>query len=173
MKSTIIAHRANLYGPNPNTENTIEAIQDCIKHDIDMELDIWYKNGKFYLGHDEPRLEFDPFTYNFEKVYVWFHCKTIETLDKLLTVQFYRSQNYSNQYAVFFHDKDATTLTSENNFWTYPGKDLFKKSIAVMPEYVSKEYEKYTKELFLNNMIAGVCTDYSLEWVQLRKEKII
>jgi len=40
-----------------------------------------------------------------------------------------------------------------------------------MPEYVSKEYEQYTKELFLNNMIAGVCTDYPLEWVQLRKEK--
>jgi len=170
MKTTIIAHRANLYGPNPNTENTLEAIQDCIKRDIDMELDIWHKDGKFFLGHDEPRLEFDPFTYNFGDSYVWFHCKTIQTIEKLLTNTFYTAQKWYNQYTVFFHDKDDMTLTSNQEFWTYPGRDLCVKSIAVMPEYVSHVYEGTVLKLMLTHKLKGVCTDYPLEWITKMKE---
>ncbi len=116
MKPRIISHRANLHGPNPNTENTIEAIKECIEAKVDLELDIWYKNGSFFLGHDAPKIEFDPFSFDFDTSYVWFHCKTIETLDNLYKLHFWAGQHWNNQYRFFFHDKDDMTLTSHQEF---------------------------------------------------------
>jgi hypothetical protein len=37
----IIAHRGNLYGPDPETENTIEQAERCFAICFDVELDIW------------------------------------------------------------------------------------------------------------------------------------
>ena len=36
----VIAHRANLYGPNIETENTISSIEECFSKNIDVEIDI-------------------------------------------------------------------------------------------------------------------------------------
>jgi len=169
MKPRIISHRANLDGPNPNTENTLDSIQKCIELEIDMELDIWYVNNKFYLGHDSPCIEFNPFIFDFKKSNVWFHCKTIETLDKLFTNTFWYRQNYANQYTFFYHNTDAVTLTSALEFWTYPGEKLCHRSIAVMPDYTSHEYQGKVCKLLSTNEIKGICTDYVHEW----KEKLI
>ena len=165
MKPFIIAHRANLEGPDPKTENTPEAIQKCIEAGIDIELDIWYKDGKFFLGHDEPKIEFDIINYNFYPIKVFVHCKTIETY-----VKFKQKRSNFYEFSAFIHDKDMATLTSDGNIWTYPGQPLFKESIAVMPEYVSKQYQRDTEFLFKNNEITGVCSDYPLEWKELLQE---
>lgn len=166
MKPAIIAHRANLEGPDPKTENTLEAIQKCIDAKIDMELDIWFKDGKFYLGHDAPTLEFNPYNFDFGESYIWFHCKTIKTFNELTVDPFFEKQNYRNQYAFFFHDKDDMTLTTKGEFWTYPGRDLVTRSIAVMPEYVSHLYETEVMKRIFAKKITGVCSDYPLEWIE-------
>lgn len=166
MKPYIIAHRANLEGPDPKTENTLESIQKCIEAKVDIELDIWYQDGKFFLGHDEPKLEFDPFTYNFGDSYIWFHCKSIKTMNELTIDSFFEGQNYRNQYNFFFHDKDDMTLTSKGDFWTYPGKELTVRSIAVMPEYISFFYESEVLKRLSENKLKGICSDYPLEWVE-------
>ena len=49
-----IAHRGNLYGPDPERENTIEVISEALALGYDVEIDIWLVDGKLYLGHDEP-----------------------------------------------------------------------------------------------------------------------
>ena len=50
----IIAHRANLNGPNLNVENRISSISNCIDSGFEVEIDVRLVNGKLYLGHDNP-----------------------------------------------------------------------------------------------------------------------
>jgi hypothetical protein len=155
----IIAHRANIYGPNPHTENSIESLKECVDKHINVELDIWYKNGKYYLGHDEPKTEFEPESFRFGLITVFYHCKTIETFFNLRKIYL-----FSKQFDLFMHDKDAATLTNNGIIWTYPGQPLYKHSIAVMPEIVSPSYLEQAKSLYSQNKITGVCTDYVQEW---------
>ncbi len=44
-KIKIIAHRANLNGPDHETENTPASINKAIKLGFDVEVDIWYINN--------------------------------------------------------------------------------------------------------------------------------
>lgn len=163
----IIAHRANVYGPNPKTENTIESIDFCVKNYINIEIDIWYKDGKYFLGHDEPKIEFDPIKYNFGIINVFFHCKTLETFFNLR--KFYLN---SKQFDLFIHNKDDATITNCGYMWTYPGKELFKDSIAVMPEIISEFYLEDVRKKYIKNEIKAVCTDYVLEWTdEVRNRK--
>ena len=54
----LIAHRGNVNGPDPLTENTPEKIESAIAAGYDVEIDIWYdEEGKLWLGHDEPTYE--------------------------------------------------------------------------------------------------------------------
>lgn len=174
MTPLIISHRCNLNGPDPKTENTIEAIQKCIQARVDIELDIWYTNGKFFLGHEGPTTEFNPFIFDFGDSRIWFHCKSIETMDILYKqhFHFWEGQNWGNQYRLFFHDKDDMTLTSNQEFWTYPGRKLYSNSIAVMPEYQNYEYRSYVSKLFLEEKIKGICSDFPLDWRESDKEKV-
>lgn len=177
MKPLIISHRANINGPDPKTENTIEAIKACQMYGIDVELDIWYKDGKYFLGHDKPSVEFDLLNFKGQQDRIWqgsdelrisafFHAKDLETLSQLLEL---RLEIYDHD--CFVHDKDLATLTYKNRIWTYPGQELHKLSIAVMPEYQGKVYRDNVKTLFLQEKIRGVCTDFPLEWLELQKEK--
>ena len=50
----LISHRANLDGKNPKTENSPDAIDAAISLRYDVEVDVWYDNGKWFLGHDKP-----------------------------------------------------------------------------------------------------------------------
>lgn len=160
----IIAHRANVFGPNPQTENSIKSLEFCIKNHIDVELDVWHVDGKFYLGHDEPKYEIDIIKYNFGIINAFLHCKTIETFYELR-----KHFRFSKQVDLFMHNKDDATVTNNGFIWTYPGKKLFKDSIAVMPEIISQFYLNETRELYKKNMIKGVCTDYIVEWLDETK----
>ena len=43
----LIAHRGNVNGPDPLTENTPEKIESAITAGYDVEIDIWYdEEGK-------------------------------------------------------------------------------------------------------------------------------
>ena len=55
----------------------------------------------------------------------------------------------------FFHNTDDGVLTSHGYIWTYPGKELTKNSIAVLPERV--------EDWDLSNC-AGICTDQPYKW---------
>ena len=52
ISSKIIAHRANLSGPDEYRENRISAIEECISLGYDVEIDLRESEGQFYLGHD-------------------------------------------------------------------------------------------------------------------------
>jgi hypothetical protein len=58
----LIAHRGNINGPNKEKENNPDYIFTALKLGYDAEIDIWYINNKWYLGHDNPVFEIK---YNF------------------------------------------------------------------------------------------------------------
>lgn len=145
-----IAHRGNVNGPNPDLENSPNYIDGALKQGFDVELDVWYKDGKFYLGHDKPEYLIDLQFLLTRHKKLWIHCKNLEALDILIG---YKSLN------IFIHDKDIATLTSHNYVWTYPGCKYFPKySISVMPEW---EMCDLTQNSFSSPKgYIGICSDY-------------
>jgi len=145
----LIAHRGNLNGPNPTRENSIDYIQEAISEGFDVEIDLRYKDQRFYLGHDEPQYHV-PMTWLVKwKDNLWIHCKELESLDKI--------SNSPIDFNYFWHQEDDFTLTSKKYIWTYPGKSYTSNSVIVMPE-INLDINSFNKlrtyECF------GVCSDY-------------
>tara|TARA_Y100000816_G_C25885989_1_gene462256 strand:+ start:67 stop:507 length:441 start_codon:yes stop_codon:yes gene_type:complete len=136
-----ISHRGNLSGPDPMLENSINYINEALKK-FDVEIDLWFKKDKFYLGHDEPQYEVN---INFLKnKKLWIHAKNLDC--------FYELSKYDLNF--FWHEKDKIVLTSKGFFWNYPGTELSKKSICVLPEINKiEEFNCY-----------GICSDYILDY---------
>lgn len=141
MVEYLISHRGNIDGPKPELENSIGYIEAALKLGYEVEIDIWYIKGKFWLGHDEPQYEVKE-SWLFDRAErLWIHCKNVEAMvwfNKILTFNF------------FFHNKDDAVLTSKQKIWAYPGKQPIQDSIAVLPE--------------INNddvcACIGICSDY-------------
>lgn len=139
----LISHRGLIDGPNASLENKPDVIDRVLSLGFDVEIDVWLKNEKWYLGHDEATYKVDISFLN--KPNLWLHAKTIDTLERLLT---FKNIN------CFWHQSDDVTLTSHNYLWVYPGKPLTTHSICVMPE-------KFMKIEDIKNLkCLGICTDY-------------
>jgi hypothetical protein len=143
----IIAHRGNTSGPS-KFENSPESINYALMLGFDVEIDVWCFNGSIYLGHDGPE-------YLVDKSFIldighsgWFHCKNLNAIN--MFADYFPNLNY------FWHQSDDFTLTSEGFIWTYPGKEIGKNSIIVLPETVSEED---LSVMFLNKPY-GICTDW-------------
>lgn len=118
----LISHRGNLTGPNsaPGGENSIEAIFKARKEGLTVEVDLWYDEDGFMLGHDAPQ-------YSISNVQV----SDLSCMDPVL----WHAKNIQAAYALhdkfkmahfFFHESDPHTLTSKGLALTHP--DTIKKS---------------------------------------------
>lgn len=116
----LISHRGNIDGKNPKEENSIPYIQNALKVGYDVEIDVWYVNEKWYLGHDEPqyKVKYDFLTLDG----LWLHAKNGDALYHLLQD---RGCN------VFYHTDEDWVLTSKKYIWTYPNQLLYPNSICV------------------------------------------
>lgn len=143
-----IAHRGNLNGPNISNENHPDYINEAIRAGFDVEIDVWFVDGKYMLGHDNPKYEVEWSFLLKDGENKWLHARDIETLYKL-------HRQFPN---VFFHNKDEAVLTSSNFIWTYTGRrPLTNHSIAVLPE----KSKYHVSEL---NGCAGICSDVICEY---------
>jgi hypothetical protein len=141
----VICHRGNLNGPNPDKENQPEYIDIAIKSGFDVEIDVWSSYDSLYLGHDGPQYKIDFRWLRDRLTRVWIHCKNMEAVQSLLDSGY--------DFNIFWHQTDDMTLTSHKYCWTFPGKKLNERSIAVMPEL----------ETDWNFSIAcAVCTDFPM-----------
>jgi hypothetical protein len=136
-----IAHRGLVDGPNKELENHPDQIIKTFKMNFDSEVDVWKIGGELFLGHDEPQYFVKP---DFMRLHgLWFHAKNLEALHWLSTTDLH----------YFWHESDDFTMTSRHYIWTYPGKELTDRSVAVMPEtldnFLEKQYNCY-----------AVCSDY-------------
>ncbi len=134
----LISHRGNLSGIEKNNENNPDYINQAISRGYDVEVDVRYESGQFFLGHD-----FNQFKVNEEFLLnnkLWCHAKTNEALIALDRIKAH----------YFWHQEDDYTITSKGFFWTYPGKKLLQKSICVLPEKTN--YDKIN--------CSGICSDF-------------
>jgi hypothetical protein len=143
----LISHRGNLTRSNIELENSFEYILSAINQGFDVEIDLRFIDGNWWLGHDTPQYlinlrSLEPF-----KNKLWCHCKNFQALEEFQNTNF----NY------FWHQNDDHTLTSKGFIWTYPGKNQGTSNIMVMPELYTDLSNPDLKNF------AGICSDYILE----------
>ena len=136
----LISHRGNINGKNLSEENKPDYVLKTLFLGYDVEIDVWFENNKYVLGHDKPQYEIDVGFLN--RKGLWIHCKNIEALSKIVI---------NSECNCFFHDSDDVVLTSKNYLWTYPGRQLYDNSICVLPEL--------STPCDISNVV-GICSDF-------------
>lgn len=120
-----ISHRGNIAGRQPQLENNPNYIYEAIGKGFDVEVDLRYKDGKIFLGHDKPQYFLENSFIDDCAEYLWVHCKDKESLKYAL----------DEGLNCFFHKSDDYTLTSRGYVWAFPGIAKANSStIAVLPE---------------------------------------
>jgi len=146
-----ILHRGNNAGPN-SVENNPEKLLSLIEEGYEIEIDLWYRDNKFFLGHDFPEYEIEE-SY-LENSGFWIHCKDADTLE------FMNQKKKHLHY--FYHTNEDYVLTSKGYIWCYVGKPALQDSVIVMPE---KSLGTYTwEELLSKNCI--ICSDYLENYIK-------
>ena len=110
MTTGFIAHRGNIAGPS-SQENTVDLAQQVLAR-VGVELDVWFIEGAFFLGHDTPVEPVDKFFLFDTDVLV--HAKNLECLIELAP---------HPQVEVFFQESDEISLTSR-------GRRVFHSRVA-------------------------------------------
>lgn len=135
-KYKIISHRGNIEGPS-KLENSPDRINKVIELGFDCEVDVWYDDSKYWLGHDRATYKID---INFlKKRGLWCHAKNLSALQQML----------NHNIHCFWHEEDDFTLTSKGYIWTYPGKATGPTSVIVLHGDKIPDTECY-----------GVCSDF-------------
>lgn len=141
----IIAHRGNIYGPNPSLENTPEYVAATLSNGYDVEIDVWWVNGLWWLGHDLPQYHINESFLCDNKDGLWCHAKNLEALSRMLDMKL----------RCFFHVNDEYTLTSCGHIWSFIGSAYNHKTVVVMPELSNNIDTSNPLECY------GICTDYA------------
>ena len=135
----LISHRGNLSGKGSADENNPKVVKDVLGLGYDVEVDAWYQDEKFYLGHDGPTHEVD---YEFlMHPRIWVHAKNLEAVERFKRM---RSVHW------FWHEHDKITLTNYGYVWCYPGSEVSCGIAVDQGQPIKKCY--------------GVCSDNILEW---------
>lgn len=145
----IISHRGNLEGRKKDLENNPIQIKKTLSIGFEVEIDVWFYDNTFYLGHDEPKYKiFKKFLFDSR---LWCHAKNKEAFDKMLELKIH----------CFWHKKDEYTLTSKGIPWCFPSNYL-SKGITVI----------FDKKTIPPKNIGGICTDYPVYYSSLLKALI-
>lgn len=143
-----IAHRGCIDGPNHSIENNPSAVERAISLGFNVEIDVWHFDDMgWFIGHDGPTYKVD---FDFlDRPQLFLHCKNGSALSRFIS-------NRCVSADFFWHQNDCFTLTSKSYIWTFPGKPLFKKSIALLLHGAT-----YSKEQL--KVASGICADNILE----------
>ena len=138
-----IAHRGNLFGPQPDKENTISYIDTALQDGFAVEVDVLDYNDKgiFTLGHDKAQEEVNVNYITQKNLFA--HAKNYKSLTGLL----------KHGAHCFYHTDEEYVLTSNNIIWCYPGVSYANNDncVIVLPEiYPMKPWRS----------AYGICSDY-------------
>jgi hypothetical protein len=142
----LISHRGNYDGINSEKENKPSYIDTTLSMGFDVEVDIRYIDGDFFLGHDTPDTKINERWIELRKDKIWFHCKDLESVKK------FSEWNLGIKY--FCHSNDPFILTSTNHIWVHDLSLNLDKS-CIIPLLDKKSLDFPNK----NNVFA-ICTDY-------------
>ena len=136
----IIAHRGNLTGPNPETENTHTTIERCLDTDLDIEIDVRWHEHALWLGHDIPK---EPVALPYLEARMhrlWVHAKDLLAAEFLFTTNLHW----------FWNETDVMALTSKTIPWCR--QHVYIHNGITMVDGLDMEYMGHT--------LLGICTDY-------------
>lgn len=139
----LISHRGNINGKNTKRENHPSYIDEAIEAGYDVEIDIWYLEGRLFLGHDSPDYLVDIHWLENRSNKLWIHCKNMDALSYFNEYEW----NKSIHFNYFSHDVDMGVLTSHSYIWS---TNLFDRGILVLPEVFNREPFEGT---------IGICSD--------------
>lgn len=154
MMPLLIAHRGLLDGPDPDLENAPSSIELARKLGHDVEIDVWYTDGGWFLGHDFPQYrvslewisKINRSSY-LDQHHAWIHAKNIDAIGQL------RQHHWEGH--IFFHQDDEVVMTSTGYIWShYRTSHMTRFSVCVMPEWNGAIDTVHTLD------IHGICTDY-------------
>ena len=140
----LISHRGNITRSIPERENDPKYIHEAIVNGFNVEVDVWFVDGKFKLGHDKPQYDFPHQLIEHQAKKLWIHCKNLEAV-----AQFNILDKDGIHINYFWHQEDDIALTSRGYIWAYPRKQPINNSIAVMPELNNDDLSK----------CIGICSD--------------
>lgn len=140
---TIISHRGNINGSVGFRENHPTSVDVAIKTGYECEVDVWYVDGLFLLGHDRPNHRTEE--KYLENPKLWCHAKNLAALEKML---------YNKNIHSFWHEKDKFTITSKGFIWTFPNRETTSKSVIVCKDKGWKDKK------FAPDQPWGICTNY-------------
>lgn len=121
-------------------ENYPLYIDSAINSGYDVEIDIWFVENNWWLGHSMPEHKISIEWLLERNNKLWIHCKNHEAVEHL----------HQTDLNWFWHDDDDMTLTSKGYIWAHPKIQPLKNSIAVMPD-------NYNWDL---TQCKGICSDY-------------
>jgi len=139
----LISHRGNIDSVNLDKENTKSYIQKAIDLGYDVEIDIRYINGKFWLGHANPiyGIEFNWLLKRKENL--WIHCKDFVALSKLI----------KTDLRIFYHLQEDYTIISDKHIWAHNLKNI--NDECIIPLIGKNDILKWKPV-----PVYGICSDY-------------
>jgi len=146
-----IAHRGNLCGPSPTTENSPFAIDQALAQGFDVEVDIWLVNEAFRLGHDYGDYVVSWYWLATRASRLWLHCKNLTALHCFASK--------STTFNYFWHEHDQYALTSKDFIWTCLSDTITSRTVLVMPDQSAAQN---TIRDLLSTCCYGVCSDFLL-----------
>ena len=141
----LISHRGNMDGQMPSKENRPSYIDSTMQLGIDVEVDLRFIDGDFYLGHDNPDYKVTIKWMELRKDQLWFHCKNIEAVLELLK---------QKDFKYFCHTSDNYVLTSTNHIWVHDLDGTIDEN-CIIPLLDKSDIVRYD-----GAKPYAVCTDY-------------
>lgn len=123
-----IAHRALVNGPDKRLENDIATIVHRCSNGLYSEIDIWYVNSKWYIGHDSPEEEI-ALEYLISP-YLFIHAKNVDAFHELQII----SNSHGLNLRIFYHTEEHYALTTRGETIIYPGLPEKDGWLYMMPE---------------------------------------
>lgn len=142
----IYSHRGNLSGKSPR-ENEPAFLQEAIAAGFHVEVDLWFVDGAYFLGHDGPVHRID--LADFDREEVIFHLKSPHV----------PPLRHADAFAI---ENDDYVLTLRGLLWTNYGQAPTLHSVMCSPELVgdTRPIDEFVRAI--QQGAAGICTDYPL-----------
>lgn len=142
----IYSHRGNLSGKSPR-ENEPAFILECIAEGFNVEVDLWFVDGAYLLGHDGPEHPIDLRAFDREEII--FHLKSPHV----------PPLKHADAFAI---ENDPYALTRRGLLWTNYGRAPTPEAVMCSPELVGDQRPLADFVRTMQHTAAGICTDYPL-----------
>lgn len=114
MNQRLIAYRGNIQGNKPYFLNKPEYVDIALQYGYDAMVDVWIKDGEYWLGHDNPRYAIP--THFLSTKGIWCRAMTREALDSMMN---------EKDIHCFMNGNDPIVLTNRNIMWLNDSTKLF------------------------------------------------